>query len=221
MNSQLANWIRQYAGRIIILFWAAAAFTALVAHNAAVPLTLIAVAAALTATRYWSEIRKFDFWVFDEWIRTRYAAFGISEWHSPHQASELYCRHDIVRARNEAAAQMNTIMMELLKDRSHASALHADHDAAQARYNQCNIALGRELLAYLRRGDLFAKGMQSKDGEGKSERIIPTARWRVMDLDISKATAWGEGWSYVGLVIGRPNKPAKAQKAGQQANSSE
>lgn len=209
MNSQFSNWIRPYAGWIIILIWAAAAFTALVASNVAVPLTLIAVAAILTGVRYRSEIKGFDFWTFDEWVRTRYDAFGIADWHPPYHASELYCRPDIVHARNEAAAQMNSIMMELLKDRSHASALHADYDAAQTRYNQCNTALARELLAYLRRGDLFAKGILSKDGEGKSERIIPTAHWRVMDLDISKAAASGPGWHYIGLVVGRANRPPK------------
>ena len=169
------------------------------------------MAAILTVLRYRTDIKDFDFWAFDEWVRTRYDAFGIAEWHPLYQASELYCRHDIVRARNESAAQMNSIMMELLKDRSHASVLHSKYDAAQTRYNQCNIALARELLAYLRRGDLFAKGMLSKDGEGKSERIVPTARWRVMDLDISKAAAAGEGWNYVGLIIGKTNNPRKKQ----------
>lgn len=211
MNSQLSNWVKQYAGWIIILFWAAAAFTALVANNVAVPLTLMAVAAILTIVRYRSDIKAFDFWALDEWIRTRRDAWGIADWHPVYHASELYCRHDIVRARNDAAAQMNSIMMELLKDRRHAAALHADYDAAQTRYHQCNTALARELLAYLRRGDLFAKGMLSKDGEGKSERIIPTARWRVMDLDISKASASGAGWNYIGLVVGKTNRPRKKQ----------
>ncbi len=211
MNSQLTNWIRRYAGWIIILLWAAAAFTAIVASKVAVPLTLIAVAAILTGVRYRSEIRSFDFWALDEWIATRYDAWGVTEWHPVYQASELYCRHDIGRARNEAAAQMNSIMMELLKDRRQASVLHADYDAAQTRYHQCNTALARELLAYLRRGDLFAKGIPTKDGEGKSERIIPTARWRVMDLDISKAAASGAGWSYIGLVVGKTNRPPKSQ----------
>jgi len=209
VNSQIANLISRYAGWIIILFWAAAAFTALVASNAVIPLIFIAVAAILTVVRYRTDIKNFDFWAFDEWARTRYDAFGIAEWHPVYHASEMYCRHDIVRARNDAAAQMNSIMMELLKDRSHASTLHADYDAAQVRYNQCNAALARELLTYLRRGDLFAKGLLSRNGEAKSERIIPTARWRVIELDISKATASGEGWSYVGIVAGRPNKPAK------------
>ncbi len=201
--------MKQYAGWIIILVWGAAAFTALVSKNAAVPLTLIGVAGVVTVVRYRSEIKDFDFWALDEWIRTRRDAWGIAEWHPVYHASELYCRHDIGRARNDAAAQMNSIMMELLKDRRHAAALHADYDAAQTRYNQCNTALARELLAYLRRGDLFAKGMLSKDGEGKAECIIPTARWRVMDLDISKAAASGAGWHYVGLVIGRTNRPQK------------
>lgn len=212
MNPQLANWIDRYAGWVIVLFWGLAAFTALVARNVAVPLTLIAIAAILTAVRYRSNIKGFDFWAFDEWARTRRDALGIAEWHSPYQASDVYCRHDIVRARSDAASQMNSIMMELLKDRRDAPALHADYDAAQTRYNQCNVALARELLGYLRSGDLFAKGMLSKDGEGKSERIIPTARWRVMELDISKSTASGEGWNYVGLLIGQTRKPQKASK---------
>lgn len=212
MISQLSDWKKQYGGWAILLLWIAAAFTALVARNAAVPLILIAVAGTVTAIRYRSEIKNFDFWALDEWVRTRYAAYGIAEWHPPYNAAEIYCRTDIVHARNDAAGRMNTIMMELLKDRSHAAALHAEYDDAQARYNQCNTALGRELLAYLRRGDLFAKGVLSRDGEGKAERIIPIARWRVMDLDISKAAAAGEGWHYVGLVIGRANKPSKPPK---------
>lgn len=210
MNSQLSDWMKQYAGWGLILLWVAAALTALRASNVAVPLVLIAVAATLTVVRYRSNLKDLDFWAFDEWVRTRYDAYGIAEWHAPYHAAELYCRHDVVHPRNEAATQMNSIMMELLKGRTHDSALHADYDAAQARYNQCNTALGRELLTYLRRGDLFAKGLLSKHGEGKAERIIPTARWRVMDLDISKASAIGEGWHYVGLVIGRANRRKKA-----------
>ncbi|MGA7800699.1 MAG: hypothetical protein WCC36_07785 [Gammaproteobacteria bacterium] len=211
MNSQVSDWMTRYAGWGLILLWVAAALTALRASNITMPLVLIAVAGTLTVVHYRSNLKDFDFWAFDEWVRTRYDAYGIAEWHAPYHAAELYCRHDIVQARNEAAGRMNSIMMELLKDRSHASVLHAEYDDAQARYNQCNTALGRELLAYLKRGDLFAKGMLSKDGEGKAERIIPTARWRVMDPDISKSTASGAGWHYVGIVVGKSKKPQRKQ----------
>lgn len=214
MNSQLSDWMKQYAGWGLILLWVAAAFTALRASNIAVPLVLIAVAGTLTVVRYRSNLKDFDFWAFDEWARTRYDAYGIAEWHQPYHAAELYCRHDIVQARNEAAGRMNAIMMELLKDRRHAAVLHAEYDDAQGRYSKCNTTLSRELLAYLRRGDLFAKGMLSKDGEGKAERIIPTARWRVMELDISKAAASGAGWNYIGLVVGKANKPQSKPKSG-------
>jgi len=206
VSFQLSNWMKQFAGWGLILLWVAAALTALGASNIAVPLVLIAVACSLTVVRYRSQLKGFDFWALDEWVRTRYDAYGIAEWHQPYHAVELYCRQDIVEARSEATARMNSIMMELLKDRSHAASLHSDYDDAQARYNQCNTALGRELLAYLRRGDLFAKGIPSKDGEGKAERIIPTARWRVMDLDISMATASGGGWNYTGIVGSCPGR---------------
>lgn len=189
----------------------AAAFTALGASHVSVPLVLIAVAGTLTIVRYRTRLKEFDLWALDEWLRTRYDAYGIAEWHRPYHAAELYCRNDIVQARNEAAGRMNSIMMELLKDHTRASALHSDYDDAQARYKQCDRTLGRELLAYLRRGDLFAKGMLSKDGAGKAERIIPTARWRIMDLDISNATASGAGWNYIGIVVGARKTPEQIE----------
>lgn len=150
---------------------------------------------------------------FDEWVRTRYAAFGTDDWSSSYQASELFCRSDIVHARNEAASEMNSIMMELLKHRSHVSQLHADYDAAQIRYDRYNTALGRELLGYLREGELFAKSMPLKDGAGKPELLTPAARWRVKRLDLAKGPASGAGWTYIGLVIGCTNLPKIAAKA--------
>lgn len=212
VNSQVANWIERYAGWGIILLFCVAFFAALVASSAVLPLTLFALAIILAFVRYRSEVKAFDFWAFDEWVRTRYDAFGIAEWHNPYHAAELFCRREIVHARNEAATKMNSIMMELLKDRSHKPALHADYAAAQGQYNQCNTALGRELLGYLRRGDLFAKGLLVKNDDTKAERIIPTSRWRVMDIDASKAEASGPGWRYIGVVIGKTRKPHNNQK---------
>ncbi|MDI1346890.1 MAG: hypothetical protein PSV22_22770 [Pseudolabrys sp.] len=230
MTAHWTDRIRPYAGWAALVLLAAGIFGSIVAANFAFPVTLLLAAAALAAFRYWDALKTFDFWALDEWARMRYDAIGVRDWHAPHHAAEIYCSQVAVRTRNEAASEMNTIMMELIRGQGHkdgdASISFADpkslapnrtqqnakYDAAQARYNQCNTALSRELLTHLVRGDLVAKGLPTRDDVAQSERIIPTSRWRIMNLDIAKAQATGLGWHYTGIVVGlkpRPRKPAK------------
>jgi hypothetical protein len=226
LKSKLPDWLWSSARWIILAMLAIAFFIGVIGSNAFLPIGLIAIAAALATVRYWDELKAFDFWALDEWIRTRIDAMGVREWRSPYHSAEIYCSQVTAKARNEAAAEMNSIMMELIRtnepagastggafatmpqDRTDARSRHASYDAAQVRYNQCNAALSRELLAQLARGHLIAKGLPIEDGNAKSERIIPTSRWRVMSLDISKAKAAGPGICYEGIVIGK--KPEKA-----------
>jgi hypothetical protein len=224
---------RPYAGWAAIAVLVVAIFIGLIATNIALPLFLLFAAGALAAFRYWDALKTFDFWALDEWLRTRRDAIGVRSWQAPHQAAEFYCSPVVVKARNEAAAEMNSIMMELIRDpgrsrRTPAGAMfstdtdssrlegapsrsHAHYEAAQIRVAQCNAALSRELAARLARGDLLAKGLLMKDELALSERVIPTSRWRVLTLDIAKATAAGAGWSYSGILIG--NKPPAASQA--------
>jgi hypothetical protein len=229
MNIRLPHWFQPYAGWAALALTLIAFFVSLVGSNAALPLSLLAVAIAIAAVRYWDVIKSFDFWAFDEWIRARYDSLGVREWHSPYHAVEMYCSSTIAKARNEAAAEMNTIMMELIRAKGPVAAAtgaafttntdsrlgsadtarrHASYDAAQTRHNQCNTALSREVIAQLIRGDLIAKGLPLESDVAKSERIIPASRWRVMSLDISKAKASGSGLSYEGIVLGKkPHNP--------------
>jgi hypothetical protein len=228
VKSHLAMWIKAYANWAAAVLFVAALFTSLVANSFVVPLVLFALTIALVSYGNWTAIRTFDIWAFDEWFRTRLDAIGTRDWQAPYQAAETYCSVPVVMARNEAAASMNTIMMELVKDGGsplNSSTLptrrHADYDTAQVRFNHCNSVLGRELVAYLAQGHLIAKGLLVQDDIAKSERIIPTSRWRVLSLDLAKADASGQGWHYTGVVIGkRPAKP-QPQKAppGQQTKS--
>ena len=119
----------------------------------------------------------------------------------------------------------NVLMMEIIRNQDRFSPSgeqnlslnsqadrNAKYDAAQIRFNQCNTALSREMLTYLARGDLLAKGLPTRDDVALSERIIPTSRWRVMTLDIAKAQATGMGWHYTGLVVGVKPKPRKTER---------
>lgn len=234
MNTQLADWIRPYAGWAALVFLVTAIFGGLIAANFAFPLTLLVAAAALAVFRFWQPLKTFDFWAFDEWARMRFDSIGIRDWHAPHHAAEMYCSQVAVRTRNEAAAEMNIIMMELIRGRERIASVpagtsltapadpkafesnrtvhNAKYDAAQIRYNQCNTALSRELLALLARGDLLAKGLPTRDDVAQSERIIPTSRWRVMSLDIAKAQASGLGWHYTGIVVGKRPKARETAK---------
>lgn len=233
MNAELTNLIRPYAGWAALVLLVIAIFSGIFSANYVVPLTLFGFSASLAAFRFWEPLRTFDFWAFDEWARTRYNALDVREWQAPHHAAELYCSQVLVKTRNDAAAEMNVIMMELIRGQertvsaSNASGIatptelrmfegnrterNARYDAAQIRYNQCNAALSRELLEQLAHGVLLAKGLPTRDDIAQSERIIPTSRWRVMSLDIAKAKATGSGWEYMGIVIGK--RPAVRRKA--------
>lgn len=232
MNSYLTIWIRGYATWAAILILSAATFIALIADGVVLPLVLVGVAAGLVIFRYWAAIKAFDLAALDEWARARMGSIGIREWHTPYHAAELFCDPTIVRARNEAALKANSIMMELIKDpsrnvgapveadlikipeqeqatrsRSNTAGRHADYEAAQASHDQNNIALSRDLLTQLIAGNLMAKGSPTQNDTTQSERIIPTSRWRIMSLDISKAEASGGGLHYIGIVIGK--KPGR------------
>jgi hypothetical protein len=204
-----------------------ALFVGLIANGFVLPLLLLCFGAALLAFRYWDALKAFDLWTLDECARTRMGAIGIREWHSPYHAAEHFCDPKIVRARNEAAAAMNSIMMELIRDQdrtvgAHADAIalrrsenesvaplrngkrrHADYEAAQVRLDQNNLALARGLLSQLVVGSLVAKGMPTQNDVTHSELIIPASRWRIMDLNIAKAEASGRGLHYIGVVIGK------------------
>jgi hypothetical protein len=232
VNSGVLSLLKPYANWVVIVLLVAGLFSALIAKDIAFPLFLIAAAICLAVARNWQAIKEFDLWAFDEWVRTRVDAIGVRDWQAPYHAVETYCNPTVVAARNEAAAKMNTIMMELVKDEGRAfgnpteatgflrrsetaagvsAKRHADYDQAQVRFNQCNVALARELVSYLARGHLIAKGLLMQKDMAKSERIIPTSRWRVMGIDIAKAEAHGQGWSYTGVIIGR--KPVSAKSA--------
>ena len=231
MNAHYVNLIRPYAGWAAGALLATAIFIGLIATTVAFPLFLFASACALAAFRYWDDLKTFDFWALDEWIRTRRDSIGIRDWHAAHHAAEYFCSPVVVKARNEAAAEMNSIMMELIRDKGRADTgayfsstatslisenntgrTHTHYDVAQARYNQCNTALSRELLELLTRGNLFAKGLLMRDDTAMPERVIPTSRWRVMSLDIAKDTASGAGWSYTGILVGKKQSDVKLKK---------
>lgn len=228
MKSHLTNWIRGYATWAAILLLSVGIFIALVANSVALPLVLICLAAGLFIFRYWGAINAFDLWALEEWTRSRAGSIGIREWHAPYHAAERYCDPAIVKARNEAAAEINFIMMELIRDQSRdvgapvgarplplseqerawpprlgTAGRHADYEAAQARHDQNNLALARDLLRRLAAGELVARGLPTQGDITQSERIIPASRWRIMGLDISKAEASGRGFHYLGIVIGK------------------
>lgn len=233
MGSHFENLIRPYAGWIALLLLAIAIFSALIATNVIFPVLLLVAAGISAGVRFLPDFKPPDIWAIDEWLRTRSSALGIREWHAPYQAADVFCNPTVVRARNEAAGEMNSIMMELVKrpdrreripDDSHptipestkapgSAHTHTQFDAAQTRFNRCNNALSRELLALLSQGDLIGKGLLMQNDVALSERIIPPSRWRIMNLDISKSTASGHGWNYVGLVIGKRRSVAAIKKA--------
>jgi hypothetical protein len=236
VKSYLANLIWNYASWAALVLLIAVTFIALIANGFVLPLVLLCLAAGLVVFRYWAVIKTFDFWAVDEWARARMDTIGIRDWYTPYHAAEHFCDPNIVRARNDAAARMNSIMMELIKDSDRhvgipngASASHhsvtegvkpfsggtglrqLDYEAAQARRDQNNLMLAHDLLMQLMAGELVAKGLPTKNDTTESERIIATSRWRIMGLDISKAEASGRGLHYIGVVIGK--KPANANIA--------
>ena len=234
MESHFANLIRPYAGWAAVLLLVVAVYSGLIATKGTFPLLMFIAAGLLAGVRYWHTLKTFDIRAIQEWYRTRRDSIGVREWFSPYHAAALFCSPEIVKARDAAAAEMNSIMMELVRqpDRgprtfgdfnrpadasrigSNPTPNHSQYDAAHARFDRCNVALARELLAQLARGVLFAKGLVMQDDVVRFERIIPPSHWRVMTLDITKSTAHGGGWTYGGLVIGkRPvRKPAQPPK---------
>jgi hypothetical protein len=234
MKTHLWNWIQSYTNWIIVILLAIGIFVALIASEIVLPLTLIIAALALAIVRYWQAIKTFDFWALDEWFHARLNSIGVREWHAPYRAAEYFCNPTVVKVRNEAAAEMNTIMMELIRGQNtnidgpastdlsaprHPPETNPEkgsfarrrdtYDAAQIRHNQCNAALARELVALLAQDHLIAKGMLVRNDIAHSERIIPTSRWRILKFDISKAEASAQGLNYTGIVIGKKPVPAK------------
>jgi hypothetical protein len=218
---------KPYAGWTALILTVLGLFVGIIGANVWLPLALLAGAVASAAFRFWNELRHFDFWALDEWLRTRRDALSVRQWHTPHHAAEHFCTLSTVMKRNEAAQEMNTLMMEMIRkpDRephlragvgstrptagySNDDPDHARYDAAQLRYNQSSTALARELHEQLTRGDLLAKGLLMKDDVALAERVIPTSRWRVMAFDIAKASAIGAGWSYTGIQIGKRTRVA-------------
>jgi hypothetical protein len=186
-------------------------FIAFIADGAVLPLVLVCVAAGLVIFRYWDATKAFDLSTLVEWAGARAGSIGIREWYTPYRAAEHFCDPTIVDARNQAALEANSIMMELIKDpeqeratRSRSGAgRHAAYEAAQATHDQASIALARDLHSQLIAGSLMAKGLPTENDTTQSERIILTSRWKMMRLDISKAEASGAGSHYVGIVIGK------------------
>jgi hypothetical protein len=228
VKSHPANWIRIYAIWTAILILSAATFIALIANDVVLPLVLVCVTAILFVFRDWDAIKAFDLWALDKWARTRMGSIGIYEWHTPYHAAARFCDPTVVRARNDTAAKMNSIMMELVKEPSGRAAVSVETDrsknserertrpsgsgvtvsysayeAARARHEQYNLALARDLLKQLIAGDLMAKGLPTQNGITQSECIIPTSHWNNMSLDISRSEASGRGLHYIGIVIGK------------------
>jgi hypothetical protein len=203
-----------------VLVWLAtgmlviAAFTGLVSDRFALPIILFVTAATLMVVVYWQSLKAFDFWAADEWVRTRLSLAGVRDWYPPYNAVEHFCDPKLVMGRNMAAAEMNAVMMELIKDpKSVAAKRNAAYDAAKIKHDQCNTALARALSAQLASGKLLAKGLPLRDDVTHSERAIPTAQWRILTLDIAKAEATGPGCYYSGIVIGKPARANTAKRS--------
>jgi len=226
VNTNFANWIRSYALLTAILLLLAATFV--LSITVVLALVLVCVAAFLVILRYWDTIKTFNLWTLDKWVRARIGTIGIRDWYSPYHAANHFCDPTVVRARNDAATKMNSIMMELVKERSiqtevpadtdrsknpeqerarsirsGATVSYSDYEAARAGHTQYNLALARDLLKQLIAGDLIAKGSLVQTGTRQSDCIIPTLHWNNMSLDISKSDAAGHELHYVGIVIGK------------------
>ena len=229
VKTNLARWIRSSAILTAILLLLAATFV--LSITVALPLVLVCVAAFLVILRYWDTIKTFDLWTLDKWVRVRIGSIGIHDWYTPYHAANHFCDPTVVRARNDAAAKMNSIMMELVKERSiqtevpadtdrtknpeqerarsirsGATVSYSDYEAARAGHTQHNLALACNLLEQLIAGGLIAKGSLVQNGIRQSERIIPTSRWNNMDFDISKSEASGHELHYVGIAIGKKSR---------------
>lgn len=195
-------------------------FVGVISSSFILPLVLLAISVGLAVFRFWGDLRAFDTWTVDEWLRTRRNSFGIRDWLSPYQAAEHYCNPAVIKMRADAADEMNAIMMSLVGSSGHLDYLadernnvvksqrpmsqdHKQFESAQTRYSQCNTVLARELLFQLIDGRLIAKGLLMDGDVARSERVIPTSRWRILSLDIAKAEAGGNGWKYSGIILGK------------------
>ena len=226
VKSQLASWIQRYAIWIAILVLFAATFIASSANGTALPFVLICVAIGLIIFRYWDLINAFALSDFSKWARTRIGSIGIQHWHTPYHAAARFCDPTVVKTRNDAAAKMNSIMMELVKGGRDAVAVetkipeqettrpirrkvtesYSAYETASAVHEQCNRLLARDLLKQLIAGDLIAKGSSTQNGIVQSECIIPKSHWTNMSFDISTSEASGSGVHYVRIVVGKRSK---------------
>jgi hypothetical protein len=226
VKSQLASWIQRYAIWIAILFLFAATFIASNANRTVLPLVFICVAIVLIFFRYWDLINAFALSDFSKWARTRIGSIGIRHWHTPYHAATRFCDPTVVKTRNDAAAKMNSIMMELVKGGRDAAAAetkipeqettrpitsevtesYSAYERASAVHEQCNILLARDLLKQLIAGDLIAKGSSAQNEITQSECIIPKSHWTNMSFDIATSEASGSGLHYVRIVIGKRSK---------------
>jgi len=223
--SKHMDWVRGHAKWAAILTLSAATFSVLITNAIVLPLMLLFLTAGILVFRYFDAIKAFEFSALDEWARAIPRLIGNREWYAPYRAAELFCDPSIVRSRNEAAAKMNNVMMDLLNDPRHiiedpceesllkrtamppknsAGGRHVDYDAALAEHDLNNLALSRDLRGKLFVGNLIAKGLPDAT---QLERIIPRSDWKVMSLDISKAEALGPQRHYTDIVIGKgPSK---------------
>jgi hypothetical protein len=58
----------------------------------------------------------------------------------------------------------------------------------------------------------MAKGLLLSQGLARSERIIATPRWRLLELNIAKSEASGPAGEYAGIVIGKPTVKAPSER---------
>jgi hypothetical protein len=224
----LAALVRRYGSYAAIGLLACAVFSGFVGKNIAFPVLLLVSACLLFIGRYWDEIKTLDFRVLDGWSRNLCDSISIQDWHTPYHAATLFCNPALVTQRDKAAAEMNAIMMELIKNPDRGAKVlteenssvpvgatnfprdggwsYTHYDAAQIEYKKANTALSIELVAILARGDLLAKGLLVKNELSHLKRIIPMSRWQLMALDIARANASGPGWAYTGIVIGKRAK---------------
>jgi hypothetical protein len=228
-RSHYFELIKPYASWAALMVFVVGTFIGLTTVHVLLPLMFLGCAVALVVFRYWESLKIFDIWTLREWVRSHQDAIGVRHWHAPHYAADHYCNPAVVNSRNEAAAEMNIVMMGLIKspDRRMSSQPgesistrpvnsendakhHTRYDAAQLKYNQCSLSLAADLHDQLKHGHLLAKGLLLHASVAGTEHIIPTSRWSVMSLDIVKGEASGGGWNYTDLLIGK--KPVSLPK---------
>ena len=211
---RLTQWIQTY-GRwaAFLILLAAAYFIASIVYRAAPTSTFVLVLAAMIfiVFHYGRAIKNFDLHALDNWARNRMSMVGVHEWHTPYHAASRFCDPKVVRERNDAAAQMNSIMMEFIKERSPVPDMpinYSAYETARTKHEQYNTVLAGQLLEKLIAGDIIAKGSVRQDGiTDNTERIIPSFNWNDMKLDILRSEASGGGLHYVSILIGKKSDP--------------